>query len=113
MAVEAVGSQTATLTTEHTLSGAAITGAKSLVLTVNTKNLANGETLELRVYQKVETGDAGGATADELCYAAVYVNDQPNPVKISPPLISAYSATFTLTQTGGTGRAFPFRIDSL
>jgi hypothetical protein len=113
MAVEAVGSQTATLTTEHTLSGAAITGAKSLVLTVNTKNLLNGETLELKIYQKVETGDTGGATADELAYTAIYINDQPNPVKISPPIISAYSATFTLKQTGGTGRAFPFRIDSI
>jgi hypothetical protein len=111
--VEAVNSQTATLTTEHTLSGAAITGAKSLVLTVNTKNLVNGETVWIRAYSKVETGDATPPDATLLVYSAIYKHIQGQPVKVSPPIPSAYSTAFTLRQDGGTGRAFQFRIDSL
>ncbi len=113
MAVEAVGSQSATLTTEHTLSGAAITGEKTLVCTVNLKNLVNGETVELRAYAKVETADAAPPTAVLLVYSATYQHAQGTPVRVSIPIRSAYSAAFTLKQTGGTGRAFPFRIDSV
>jgi len=95
------------------LSGAAITGAKTFVLTVNTKNLVNGETVWLRVYAKVETADATPPTAVLLVSSAIYKHIQGQPVKISPPIPSAYSIAFTLRQDGGTGRAFPFRIDSL
>ena len=117
--VEASGTQAASIGTEHTL-GAALTGAKVYILHVNTKNMVLGDTLELRAYKKVLTGDANGA----LVYSATYAHVQGDAaapgssaagevVKASIPIASAYSLTFTLKQTAGTGRSFDWNQVSI
>lgn len=106
MALTTVGSgtQTATLTTEHSL--ATTTTAGVFVLSVNLTNLVNGETVRLRVKTKVLTGDTA-----ECVWEYTYSNDQGNiPIVQTPPLLSMFSYEATLTQTGGTGRAFPWSV---
>ena len=105
--IEASGTQTATLTTEHTL--ATETDGKVYVLLVDTKNLVNGETLELRVKLKVLTGSTSA-----LVYYATYTNIQTEIVKASIPIPSpGFEAIFTLEQNGGTGRAFEWSVLSI
>lgn len=108
MSVAASGTQTATLTTEHTLSGAAITTAGTYVLKVDTTNLANGETVTLKIYDKVLTG-----STEHLIYTATYVHVQAEPVKASPPCVASFHFKATLTQTGGTGRAYDWSIEKI
>jgi hypothetical protein len=105
-AVEASGTQTATLDTEHTLS--TITTTKVLVLLVDTANLANGETLELRVKTKILSG---GTT--RLAYLGRFKHAQDSTIKISAPIPSDQEAVFTLKQIGGTGRQFPWKVMSI
>lgn len=108
MIVEAFGTQTAVIGTEHTLNGGSFTGLKVYVLHVDTTNMALGDALELRAYEKVLTGGT-----EKLAYYASYQHNQGSVVKISIPLPSAYSMKFTLLQTAGTGRAYDWRVDSL
>lgn len=108
MTVAAFGTQTATIGTEHTLSGASFTTAGTYVLTLDTTNMVLGDRIEIRASEKVLTGGT-----EKLVYVAVYKHVQAQVVKISPPIPSAYSCKFTLKQTTGTGRAFDFRIDTI
>ena len=105
--IEASGTQTATLTTEHTL--ATETDAKVYVLLVDTKNLVNGETLTLRAKLKVLTGSTSA-----LVYEANYIHIQQEIVKTSIPVTSpGFEIIFTLEQNGGTGRAFEWSVVSI
>ena len=102
--LNASGTQTATLTTEHTL--ATITTPIGIYqLFVDAAALADGETLRLRVKYKVLTGGT-----ERVLQEAIYVNAQADPIKVSLPIVSDISFVATLTQTGGTGRAFPWKI---
>jgi hypothetical protein len=104
LASAANGTQTATINTEHSLSTQ--TTVNFFQLSVNLTNLANGDTVEIRLKTKTLTGD----TAEEVFYA-IFANDQgPNPITLSPPLPSLYSLEATLKQTTGTGRAFPWNL---
>jgi hypothetical protein len=98
--------QTATLTTEHTL--VTDTTGKTYVLCVDTAALVNGETLELRIYTKTLSGGT-----ERLAYMATYVNVQQEPIKYSVPVPADISFKATLEQNGGTGRAFPWSVLSL
>lgn len=120
LTVKASGTQSATLNTEHTLNGSAFTDSGVYVLMVDTRNMVNGDELELRAYVKTLTGDANGF----LAYSPTYAQQQGDgaapgssgsgdSVKISVPIPSPYSITFTLKQTAGTGRDFPWRVDTL
>lgn len=104
--VIACGTQTATINTEHVL--ATDTTCKNYVLVVDTGNLANGDTLELRLYTKVLSGGT-----ERLVYLAVYVNAQGEPQKYSIPVPANISLKATLKQTAGTGRDFPWSLLSL
>ncbi len=120
LTVQASGTQAATINTEHTLNGGAFTLSGVYVLSVNTRNMVNGDTVELRAYAKVLTGDANPS----LLYVASYSQQQGDGVapgssaggeiyKASVPIPSPYSVTFTLKQTAGTGRSFDWRVDTL
>lgn len=102
----ASGTQTATISTEHTLAN--VTTAGTFVLQVNTSNMVNGDTVELRAKVKTLTGGA-----EALYMIAVYTHAQFDPVKMSIPVPSLYSLTFTLKQTAGTGRAFEWNVVGL
>lgn len=115
LTVQATGTQTATINTEHTLVNANAT-AGVWELAVNLANLVNGEEVELRAYVKCLTGDA----TPFLTYYATYLNkrgDGAAPgssaageiIVTSPPISSPYAISFTLKQLTGTGRAFDWR----
>lgn len=106
IAVLASGTQTATLTTEHTLA-TDVTG-KTVVLVVDTANLVNGETVELKLYTKVLSGGT-----ERLAYYATYIHVQGEPAKYSVPVPANISVKATLEQNGGTGRAFPWALLSI
>lgn len=111
MAVTAQGSgtQSATVTTEHTLLDVAVAG--TFTLHVDTVNMVSGDVLELRLYQIVLTGGTR-----RVCYFASYSGAQPadDIIKISVPvsneLTDSGSLRFTLKQTFGTSRNFPWKV---
>lgn len=100
------GTQTATISTEHSLSTQ--TNAKTYVLQVDTINMALGDKLELRIKEKVLTGGTA-----RVAYFARYVHVQAQPIKISIPCPSMFSLEATLKQTAGTGRNFDWALLTL
>lgn len=100
------GSQTAVIGTEHTL--ATITTAGSYVLMVDAAAMALGDELELYVKTKVRSV---GTTRQ--AFKASYTHAQSDPVKLSIPVASTNEIVFTLKQTAGTGRAFPWEVVAL
>lgn len=111
MAITAKGSgtQTAVIGTEHTLLDIAVAGVFSLHVDKNA--MVAGDVLELRIYQIVL---ASGTR--RVAYIARYAGAQPvdDQISISVPianeLTDAGSLRFTLKQTFGTGRAFPWKV---
>jgi hypothetical protein len=103
------GTQTAVISTEHTLLDIAVAG--SFVFEVDANAMASGDTLELRIYKKVLSGGTlrvaymtsytGAQSADDIYKISVpFSND----------LVEAASCRCTLKQTAGTGRAFPWKV---
>lgn len=104
--VLASGTQTATLTTEHTLNdntGAGTSGYYQLVVDINA--LLVGEDLELLVYEPALS--AGTVRIMERIFLTGGLND---PIVKSNMHACTHGAKFTLKQTGGTGRAFPWEV---
>ena len=106
---EATGTQTATVGTEHTLRDVATAG--TYTLHVDKVNMVAGDVLELRAYQMVLT-----AGTRRVAYLARFADAQPTDdmiaisVPISNELTDAGSLRFTLKQTAGTGRQFPWKV---
>lgn len=115
--VEASGTQTAVVGTEHSLHVNAT--AKVFTLTVDTRNMVDGDEVELRIYKRMLSADADRI----LAYAILYRNkqgDAANPagkgdvVKESVPVPSPFSIEFTLKQTAGAaGRNFKWVVNSV
>jgi len=96
------GSQTAT-GGEDTL--ATITASGSFVLGLDANAMALGGELIVRVKLKVrEVGTT------RLAYEATYSHVQGLPVILSIPVASTNEIVFTIEQTAGTNRAYPFEI---
>ena len=105
---EASGTYTpAALDTEYNLN-TAITTTKTLIFEVDTVNLANGETVTFQV--KVTVLAAG---ANRVAYQAIYKHVQAEPIKVSIPIPSDVSYQITIKQSGGTARAYPWKIFSI
>lgn len=104
--VKTSGSQTATLTTEHTL--ATVTDAGTYQLVVDAANLANNEHLTLRIYGKARSGDT-----ERLIWPVTVSHAQVAPLVESVPIASPHHLKVTLEQNGGTGRAFPWAVYEL
>ncbi len=101
---KASGTQTAVITTEHTLDTEADVGI--YVFMVNLVNLANGDVVILRAKTKVLTGDTAASI-----YTAVYSHSQGGtPIVASPPITSMHQLIITLEQSAGTGRNFPWSL---
>ena len=100
--VDSSGTQTATINTEHIL--ATPTTNATYVFSVDTVNMANGDLVELRCYDKVD------GTNYRQMWKGTYQHIQINNAKASPPITTTTQAQFTLKQTAGTGRAFPWSI---
>jgi hypothetical protein len=105
----ATGTQSATVTTEHFLSSPNVAGV--FTLHVDTVNMVDGDGLELRVYQMVLTGGTY-----RMVYLETYFGAQPADQKIKitfsigNELTDTNSLRFSLTQTTGTGRSFPWKV---
>lgn len=105
----ATGTQTAVIGTEEFLSSPNAAGVYTLH--VDTVNMAAGDVLELRVYQIVLTGGTS-----RVAYVVQYAGPQPadDLIKISVPIANDLTDTnslrFSLKQTAGTGRAFPWKV---
>lgn len=115
---KSVGTQTAVIGTEHTLLTEGAAGIYTL--TVQLKNMVAGDTVELRAYEKVLTGDANETLVFEQSYAnkqgdgAAPGSSAAGPVIVkSVPVESPFSLKWTLKQTAGTGRAFDWREDQI
>jgi len=104
--VEADGTQVATIGVEHTLH--TDTDAKVYQLLVDTVNMVLGDELELRVKLAVLLG----GTRRQVLIGA-YKNVQADAIKISVPVVSPRDVEFTLKQTLGTGRSFPWSVVSI
>lgn len=107
VAVNTSGSQTATISTEHSL--ATITTAGVYQLAVDTNNMVGGtspDILELRAYTK----NQGSGDTKRLAYIGTFQGVQMTPQLHSPPIIAPIYVEFTLTQLAGTGRAFPWAV---
>jgi hypothetical protein len=103
------GTQTATVTTEHTLLDVAVAG--TFTLHVDTQPMLAADMLELRIYQMVLTGGTR-RVAYFVCYCGLQPTD--NLIKISVPisneLTDAGALRFTLKQIAGTSRNFPWKV---
>lgn len=114
MAVTSVasGTQSATVTTEHEL--AALEAAGVYVFEVDTVNMVAGDILELRIKRMVLTSGTVRVVYFMPYYGAQATDDL---IKMSVPiahdLTDTDSLKFTLKQTFGTSRNFPWKVMSL
>jgi hypothetical protein len=100
--VDASGSQTAVIGTEHILDSP--TTNATYVFEVDTVNMALGDLVELRCYDMVD-----GSNFRQI-WKGTYQNIQINIAKVCPPMAVTTQAKFTLKQTAGTGRVFPWSV---
>jgi hypothetical protein len=105
----ASGTQSATVTTEHFLSSPNVAG--TFTLHVDTVNMVAGDVLELRVYQMVLTGGTQRVAYYQRFDGAQGTDDL---IKISVPISNELTDTnslrFSLKQTFGTSRNFPWKV---
>lgn len=103
------GTQTATVTTEHTLADTSTAG--TYVLSVDTVNMVAGDVVELRLYEMALTSGFR-----RVAYYVAYAGAQPTDdiMKISVPISTALSDSgavrATLKQTFGTSRNFDWNL---
>ena len=100
------GTQTATLTTEHFLGTDPDNTDGAFQFVVDLSNLANGETLEIRVYEAALSSDTSSLAAVRWTFS----HAQADPLFVSPALILLHRWRVSIKQTGGTGRAFKWSI---
>ncbi len=100
------GTQTATISTEHTL--ATITTAGVYILVVNMTNMAGSDELTLRAKEKVLTGSTSA-----VAHTAMYKGVQADKTTRSIPIECVHELVFTLQQTAGTGRSFEWSVRNL
>jgi hypothetical protein len=105
----ASGTQTATVTTEHFLSSVNLAG--TYTFSVDTNAMLAGDVLELRVYQMVLTAGTARVVFFVAYYGAQADHDK---IKISVPigneLTDAQALRFSLKQTFGTSRDYPWKV---
>lgn len=105
ISLKSSGTQAATLSTEHTLLDTIDPGVYELE--VDTNALAGAEELEIRIYTKVLS------TGTQRVYKIANVRPSAEPNLKSPPIVAINGAKFTIKQTGGTGRSFPWQVTTL
>jgi hypothetical protein len=101
----AQGTQAATLTTEHVLATTTTGLLGIFILVVDTSALVAAETLVL----KLKTKCLSGGTS-RVAYTLTYTGVQTDAMKYSVPVPIDIELSCTLTQTGGTGRSYPWKL---
>lgn len=107
VAVEFSGTQTAVIGTEHTLAAPTTAGVRQLV--VDLVNLVAGDVVELRVKRTTLAAGAVRTLSPAVFRGPVTGEEQ----SVSIPCPSPHGATFTLKQTAGAGRAFPWSVETM
>lgn len=107
----ATGTQTATVGTEHFLSSPNVAGVFSLHVDLNA--MVAGDYVELRIYQIVLTGGTSRvAYIDTIQGADIAARE--DKIDISVPIANELTDTnslrFSLKQTLGTSRSFPWKV---
>ena len=107
--LHASGTQTATVTTEHSLSTATVAGV--FQLEVDLSAMVAGDITELRAYKIVLAGGTKRLIFFEAFYGAQPANSvTKTSVPLSNELTDANSLELSLKQTFGTGRAYPWKV---
>ena len=104
--VDSSGTQSATVTTEHSLYSTS--SAKILQAVVDLANMVNDDELEIRVKVKA----ISGGTA-RLAFYGTYKHDQGDVLAVTPPIASPYYWELTLKQTAGTSRNYDWYVVSV
>lgn len=106
---QATGTQAATVGTEHQVADVGV--AAVFTFHVDCINLADGDVVELRVYQMVLTAGTARVVFQQAYYGAQLADDV---IKVSIPisneLTDSTSLRFSIKQTFGTGRSFPWKV---
>jgi hypothetical protein len=110
ISAHASGTQTATVGTEHFLTSPNVEGKFTGIVDVS--NMVDGDALELRAYQMVLSGGTARVIDVVYLYGA-----QPTDqlivewgVDIKNELTDANAVRYSLKQTAGTGRSFPWKV---
>lgn len=106
LTVHSAGTQLAVISTEHTL--ASVTSAGVFVLQVEVSNMANGDYAEVVVKVRQTSGGAYKQQSYSL-----YAHAQADVIQQSVPIVAPFGIEFTLKQTAGTGRDFPWLVATL
>lgn len=105
----ATGTQTASIGTEHFVSSPNVAGVFTFHLDLNA--MVSGDVLEVRVYQMVLT-----AGTQRVLQTYYFSGAQPTDGKIlatdpiGNDLTDTNSLRFSIKQTAGTGRSFPYKV---
>jgi len=99
------GSQTATIGTEHTLGTDNDATDGSFQHCVDLINMVRGDEVEIRIYGKTRAADTIGQV-----HIFKRKHAQTNKVFKAPWIGEIHARRFTLKQTVGTGRAFPWSV---
>lgn len=100
------GTQTAVLNTEHELY--ATTNERTHVIAVSTDAMLVGDAMVLRAYAKIAS-----AASYELAGEEFFAGSQAVTLFFSVPLPIVHAVRFTLEQTEGTARAYPWSVMTL
>lgn len=103
LTIEDDGSQTATISTEHSL--ATLAGSGTRVVAVDLSAMVAGDVTVLRIKTAVRSGGT-----ERTLYTATFAGPTGEPVVFSPPAPLANGGEVTLQQTAGTGRAYPWAV---
>lgn len=100
------GSQAATVTTEHFLGTDPDTTTGVFQFMVDVSVLARGDSLEIRVYEKInDTGDTA-----QVAKTYYLNNEQSDDLWASEAFIFVIGFRFSIKQQTGTGRTFQWSI---
>jgi len=113
---QASGTQTAVIGTEHQLADTNVSGVFTFV--VDRDAMVDGDILELRIYEMVLTsgtsrllyfmayyGAPPGKGTASLTFPSIVTSEA-----VSNELTDATALRFSLKQTFGTGRAYPWKV---
>jgi hypothetical protein len=103
LTVSSSGTQSATLDTEHSLATTSTAGIYQLL--VDTNAMVNGDITEL-----VCKANVLNAGTERILFKQIYSHIQAEPIKISVPVSVPQTSTWTLQQTDGTGRSYPWAL---
>jgi hypothetical protein len=102
----ATGSQTATITTEHTLNGTTPETTDGIYqLFIDCAAMVAGDVTEIRIKEKARSADT-----QRQILVATLAGAQSDPLWASPSFVLMNGWDMTLKQTAGTGRAYPWSI---